>query len=169
MRYLILTITTFILTACSEKNSEIAKKLIINSDYCLIYRYGCLSNDFLLFNIPSVDTVDYLKKLSTFDGKFMKANTISPNYRFGLITNDNINGEIFIEQSKTPFLTIKSDEFELSRQLDSELGVYLSGIEQNVHSEKNDSALSFKSFGGLNDINCSFSKKQILQFNSVFT
>jgi hypothetical protein len=159
MRYLILIITTFLLNACSEKKSETANNLIGNSDYCLIYKYDSLSNDFLLFNIPSVDTVDYLKKILTFDGKFKNAMAVSPNYRFDLIKKDSLNGVILIEQSTKPYLTIKSTGFEASRQLDYQLGMYLGDIQQNVHSEKSDSTLSFKSIGGLNIINCGFTKQ----------
>lgn len=159
MKYLILIITIILLTACSDKKSENARNLINNSDYCLIYKYDSLSNDFFLFHIPSTDTIDYLKKILSFDGKFKKLKTISPNYRFDLITKDSIIGEIWIEQSTTPYLTIKSQGFEASRQLDYELGMYLGDIEQNVYSEKKDSILLFKSEGGANDIFCTFSKQ----------
>ena len=165
MRYLILIITTFLLSACSENKSETAKNLIGNSDYCLIYKYDSLSNDFLLFNIPSVDTVDYLRKILIFDGKFKKATAVSPNYRFDLIKMNTLHGVILIEQSTKPYLTIKSNEFEASRQLDYQLGMYLGDIQQNVHSEKSDSTLRFKSIGGLNIINCGFTK----QLDSTFS
>jgi hypothetical protein len=158
MRYLILMISTFLLTACSDKNSETANNLIDNSDYCLIYKYDSLSNDFLLFNIPSVDTIFYLKKILTFDGKFKKAKAISPNYRFDLITKDSIKGEILIEQSTTPCLTIKSNGFEASRQLDYGLGMYLGEIEQNVYTTKDSRSISFRLKGELSDIQCDFYK-----------
>jgi len=158
MRYLILIITTFLLTACSDKNSETAKNLIGNSDYCLIYKYDSLNNDFLLFNIPSVDTVDYLKKILTFDGKFKIAKRISPNYRFDLITKDSVKGEILIEQSTTPYLTINSNEFEASRQLDYGLGMYLGEIEQNVYTTKDSMSISFRLKGDLSNIQCGFYK-----------
>ncbi len=159
MKYLILIITTILLIACSDKKSESTKNLINNSDYFLIYKYDSLSNDFLLFNIPSTDTIEYLKKILSFDGKFKKAKTISPNYRFDLITMDSINGEILIEQSATPYLTIKSRGFEAARQLDYKLGMYLGEIEQNVYSTKDSISISFRLKGELSNIQCEFSKK----------
>ena len=166
MKYIILIITAFLLTACSDKDSENAKDLISNSDFFLIYKYDSLSNDFLLFNIPSSDTIDYLKKILTFDGKFKKVKTISPNYRFDLIIKDSIKGDILIEQSTTPCLTIKSNEFEASRELDYGLGMYLGEIEQNVYSTKTSTDLSFRQVGNLSNKICGFSKKSDSSFYS---
>ena len=158
MRYLILIITTFLLTACSDKNSESAQNLIGNSDYCLIYKFDSLSNDFLLFNIPSTDTIDYFKKILTFNGKFKEVKQISPNYRFDLITNDSISGVVLIEQSAAPFLIIKSSGFVASRQLDYGLGMYLGEIEQNVYSKKDSISISYRLKNDLSNIQCGFYK-----------
>ncbi len=147
------------MTSCSDKSLESVREMISNSDNFLIYKYDSLSNDFMLFNIPSLDTITYLKEIVIFDGKFKKAKAISPNYRFDLISETTLSGEVLIEQSATPYLTVKSCGLEASRQLDYRLGMYLGEIEQNVISKKNDSILYFKSKGGLNDISCGFTKQ----------
>lgn len=158
MKYLVLIIGTILLTACSDKYAENVTRLINNSDYFLIYKYDSLQNDFSLFNIPNTDTIDYFKKILSFDGKFKNSKTISPNYRFDLITKDGINGEIFVEQSASAYLTIKSEGFEASRQLDYRLGKYLSEIERNVYSTKDSISISFRIKGDLSNIQCKFYK-----------
>jgi hypothetical protein len=130
--------------------------LINNSDYCLIYKYDSLSEDFLLFNVPGTDTIDYFKKLLIFDGKFKNAKAISPTYRIDLITKDSLNGEVLIEHTADPFLTIKSQKFEASRQMDYRLGMYLGEIEQNVYSAKDSTRMSFRLKGDFSNIQCEF-------------
>lgn len=158
MKTIILMFVTITMVACTADNSENAKELINKSDYCLIYKYDTLHDNLLLFNIPSVDTIEYIKQILIFDGKFTDDKTISAEYQFDLITQDSLIGEVLLQTTSAPYLTVKSSELQVSRQMDCQLARYLEEIEQNVYSTRDSRTISFRKKDESSNKRCGFSK-----------
>lgn len=154
----LLIITILVCTACSNKKAEQAKDLISHSEGCLVYKYDSLSHSFLLFNLPSKAEFNLLQPLLSFDGNYQTSNPIAPTYRFDLLTKENLQGELFIEQSATPCLTLKSNTFEISSRLEEGLKNYLKDLQQNVYTTKDSVQLSFRLKGELDKVQWVFNK-----------
>lgn len=158
MKHLLLIITILLCIACSNKKAKQAKDLIHHSEDLLIYKYDSLSQSFLIFSIPSMADFNHLKPLLSFDVNHQTSKPISPTYRFDLLTKEEVQGEILIEQSQTPFLTIKSNAFEISSRLEDGLKNYLKALQQNVYTTKDSVQLAFQLKGELENVQWVFNK-----------
>ena len=158
MKQLLFIITVLVCTACSNKKAEQAKDLISHSEGCLVYKYDSISQSFLLFNLPSKAAINHLKQTLSFDVNFQTSKPISPTYRFDLLTKEILQGELFIEQSATPSLAIKSNAIEISSRLEDGLKNYLIGLQQNVFTTKDSVCLTFKLKGELENVQWAFNK-----------
>jgi len=158
MKYIVIIITAIFLSACSYKESQQAKDLITHSDLILVYKYDSINKAFLLFNLPSNDSINNLKQILNFDGSYKTVKPMAPTYRVDLLTKEIVQGEIFIEQSATPNLTFKSSALEVSRPLDDGLSQYLKKVQQNVFTSKDSVSLTFRLKGDFDNMQCRFYK-----------
>jgi len=158
MKQLIVILTAIVCTACSNKKAEQAKDLISRSEAILIYKYDSINKAFLLFNLPSNDSINNLKQILNFDDSYKTVKPISPTYRVDLLTKENVQGEIFIAQSATPYLTFKSSALEVSSPLDVDLSQYLKKVQQNVFTSKDSVSLTFRLKGDFDNMQCRFYK-----------
>ncbi len=148
----------FFLAGCNHKPSQKATDLINASDYCLIYKYDTADSDALLYHMPALDSIDYIKQLIIHKGNFRKGQLISPDYRIDLYENDSLCAEVMIELSDNPMLILRFDSLEVSRKVDYQLSMYLSGIEQEVETSISDKEITFRKDGYLNNRLFGFAK-----------